>query len=673
MPSFFLAECCQRFKLDGPLSLKFSGETRMVEPIALLPLAKEALKPTSSVVDALLAPKLAQLKRWALDKNLRSRVKGALLEDVSEKYLRRLLRRVSGITSLVFQQQAVPLPQVYEPLLLEDVSKRTAYRIDRRRPASKPVHWMSLTRPGTRSFIVDGAGMGKSTFAKHLCMLELAESDRIPIFIELRRIGAGEALLEVLARDFDDLHRIFDRELFLQLLSVGRFLVILDGLDEVAGDLRSSICSQIEDLAVKADSASIIVTSRPEVPLPAMAEGKTYQFLPLNKSQAISLIEKFDAFASVDVGARLISRIDELPQHFLEKPILVALLYRSFGYNGEISPNESSFYDDLYSALFKGHDLSKGGFARIKISGLEFDGFRRLTRGFAFLLIVDPPLGMLGEASALEYVERAVALSGVRPTSNGNFLDDLLLAVPLLMRDGGELRFSHKTIGEYFAADFLSSFPRGGDLIKSIINSNRDQQFAQVILFLKTMNPQLFRREVVAPSLERFLGLSAVIDDEVIRSAKFVIGKYRMMVGGDYSIEDVGSSNMVMAGFNEAKVHVNVALDLGGDVSFLDLFIDQISDELVGKSPELSFDAFADMPRKKWFGMDELIAMGGKELEKFRAIIPTLCSFACEVHNRHAQNLLPFVISEEKVLQLLAEIRDENYASDMLQALIASK
>lgn len=362
---------------------------------AALSVAKEALKPTSGVVDALLAPKLKRLRNWASDSDLRTRIDNKRLEEAFATYMRRLLRKVSGVPTLIFPQQVLTLPAIYEPLALEERPHTTDLKrvadqsstggmapSSRRRVAE-----LSLTRPGRRSYIIDSAGMGKSTFARHLVMREMVERDRIPIFFELRRISEGAALSESLAKDLDELHQVFDREAFLLLLSVGNFLLVLDRLDEVATAARAGLCVQIEELAMKADKSAIILTSRPEVPLPTLSGARLLTFAPLSTTQAQSLVRRYDAIGQIDVGERLIARFPTLPEQFLRTPLLVALLYRSFGYNGEVSAKITSFYDELYAALYKGHDLTKAGFAREKESGLDYDAFRRLLRGFAFILI----------------------------------------------------------------------------------------------------------------------------------------------------------------------------------------------------------------------------------------------------------------------------------------------
>lgn len=641
---------------------------KMVTAVDLLPVAKEALKPASGFIDALLAPKLERVKGWARTREREKRVEAARLADASEKYLRRLLKRISSVTSLVFPQRSVPLPEVYEPLLLVDVTARISFAMSPPQGTrAKPIFWMDLTRPGARSFIIDGAGMGKSTYVKHLSMLEVSNSDRIPIFVELRRVGENESLLEALARDFDDLHQKYDRELFLSLLSVGRFLIVLDGLDEVPVEARQSLCVQIEELSLKADEASIVVTSRPEVSLPVMAGSKIFNFLPLSKSQAASLINRFDQFAGVDVGARLLHRLNELPEHFLEKPILVALLYISFGHNGEISPNESSFYDDLYAALFKGHDLSKGGFAREKVSGLEFDGFRRLTRAFAFLLIADPPSGGMTEQNAVGYIEKAMGFAGVSPVSSASFLDDLLIAVPLLSRDGSEMKFSHKTIGEYFAADFIANSQNGSSLVRSIMSSPAANQFSQVMYFLRSLHPQLFGREVILPALNRFI---SILEDEgsvAISSLRFAAGKFRISASGKAGFDDPSLSSTEQVRLRKPRP---LNFNLNNDVAFLDLFLDDLLDDVDAEDSASFFNSFQWLPEGEWFDINQLLSLEADLRARFISAIPSLVGLSL---SRRSSEWSPknCLVSLDKVIRKKEKIDTENSMAEGLSEMLA--
>lgn len=203
----------------------------MTYEAAALSIAKEAIKPTSGVIDALLAPKFKRLRTWAADRDLKARLEDPRLEIAFTTYLRRLLQRVSGITTLVFPQQVLALPTIYEPLHLRERKFDAEFVQSFGRTKDdiimdheeRRVNESVITRPRRRTYIVDSAGMGKSTFARHIVMQELITRERIPIFLELRRVSTDISLIEALAADLDEFHRPFERDMFYRLLSGGVF------------------------------------------------------------------------------------------------------------------------------------------------------------------------------------------------------------------------------------------------------------------------------------------------------------------------------------------------------------------------------------------------------------------------------------------------------------------
>lgn len=99
-----------------------------------------------------------------------------------------------------------------------------------------------LSEPGSPAplAVVSGYGRGKSTFARHLAaqMAEKALADpsvRIPILVPLGEVLDEIAIDSLLGRLFSSRHRAvnYHFKLFEELNRAGRFLVILDGFDEM--------------------------------------------------------------------------------------------------------------------------------------------------------------------------------------------------------------------------------------------------------------------------------------------------------------------------------------------------------------------------------------------------------------------------------------------------------
>jgi hypothetical protein len=460
----------------------------------------EARKPLASAVDALASPWIARLRRWATDRELQRRLEDPDLPSAFASYARRLDKRVSFLSTLV-ARDPLPFSVVYEPLWLISLLNREV------------VWGWELRREGARSFVVDDAGMGKSTYARHLVVEALKAEDLVPVLLELRRVEKGVSLKEAIAREFDDLDRQFERDLLLRLFRDGRFLFVLDGLDEVPTEQRQTLIIEIEELASGAEHSAIVLTSRPEAARPTIGGLQSLMIRPLHQHESESLVCRYDkALGGLDLGQRLISEFSLVPSRFLEIPLLVALLYRTYGYTRSISARISIFYDELYNALYKGHDLTKSGFVRPKASGLDVAEFRRLLRGFAFLVIMREKVSMRGDAEAQRFATDASHLTAVTPNSPAAFIEDLLSAVPLLVRDGLELRFVHKSVAEFFAAEYFAmGTPDGVQLIAEILSSPLNSRLTAVFDFLADIDPPLFQRAALAPFAE-MVGLHSLAE-----------------------------------------------------------------------------------------------------------------------------------------------------------------
>jgi predicted kinase len=566
-------------------------------------LATEALKPFSGLIDALLSAKLKRIRTWAERRELDSRLASRVVDTLLNTYLKRLLRRISGVTTIAFPQQLLPLTAIYEPLTLNeefsgDQSDSFEFSI-------------AVLDSGRNCVIVDSAGMGKSTFVKHLVLEILNLTTKIPIFLELRRISESETILGKLCSEIDETKSDVDERLLTKLLEDGNFVIILDGYDELPENLRPSIGEEITRLAVLSSENSLVLTSRPEVNLPEIPDSTLYHINQLNRYQAESLLRRYDAIASLDVGEKLINQLDSVNQQFLQTPLLIVLLYRTYGFNQSIATRVSSFYDEVFNALYKGHDLTKAGFARPKLSKLDTEDFRRLLRAFAFLLAARQQEVIVGKSAASTIVSEAIKLCGVQPTTPSAFFDDLLLAVPLIVNDGIEFRFIHRSLGEFFAAEFLA-YQAKGDLISRIRDGRLNNSFINCFQYLSDINPNVFRRLIVAPLAKSIITTPNPPVDPRIRSLAFIAeaafslwAEDQVKEGGTVTIPKAYPTMWYCYGTLKGKEHVLVLgipkvfrrMPEAAWLTVTDPLADQKRPEIVG----LDFDTLdPQIPLQQW-------------------------------------------------------------------------
>lgn len=650
-------------------------------------IATEALKPVSSVIDALLGPKLERIRNWSEKQELSSKLASGHVDVLLDRYLRRLLRRICGVTTIVFPQQILPLTSIYEPLTLEPRYKRNASQ-------EQSSFNVRTLEEGHNYFIVDSAGMGKSTFAKHFVLELLDLTTKIPMFLELRRIGNDETLLGKLSAEMAETKNEIDERFLLMLLDEGDFILILDGYDEIAEQSRESIGQQITQLALQCENLQIILTARPEVSLPELPDSMVFTIEPLTRTQAESLVLRYDAVANIEVGSKLIAQFDVVSERFLETPLLVVLLYRTYGFNQSIATRITSFYDEVFNALYKGHDLSKAGFSRLKVSRLDAEDFRRLLRGFSFLLAARQKDNLKSRTEGVTIVDEAIRLTSVHPSSPSAFFDDLLLAVPLLTQEGTDYRFIHRSLGEFFAAEFLSYQPNSEPIIERIRDGNLYPSFINSFQYLSEINPTLFRRLIVAPLAKSIL--ESPIRSPHTLTLRFLTSALLGLWSSDRYLESVGDESIarppkqhasfsslswIEGRFKGAPVFIAISF-VGGfrkfPIAAWEALSEVIQKNLDDQDSEYDFDFLENVVEvNQWIPIDDERILNIADHPTLTQLFHQTIDFATSLYlidrtkGRSEEQDILRILSVRSCNELLQQIRQEDETQSWLEALVA--
>jgi len=138
--------------------------------------------------------------------------------------------------------------------------------------AENLLSWIHNTEEDRPIAILGGYGMGKSTLARRLAFL-LAEDhlvnsrSRIPILIRLEEVVTDQSLEGLLGRHFTSLSVVpnYNFHTFMMLNSRGRFVILLDGFDEMKKTMSwETMRYNLEQLNRLVDSnAKVILLGRP--------------------------------------------------------------------------------------------------------------------------------------------------------------------------------------------------------------------------------------------------------------------------------------------------------------------------------------------------------------------------------------------------------------------------
>ncbi|MFA0096790.1 NACHT domain-containing NTPase [Vibrio splendidus] len=467
--------------------------------------ALEVSKPAAGLISAALKPYIKKVEAWAEDKSLNSQLSEEHLNNIFSQYITDLAHRVSEITSIAFPQHQLSIFSTYEPLKLywnPAVGERRLLETD------------DILKLDSGSFIIkDGAGVGKSTFSKHLVSSILHKHAKIPILLELRNIPPESSLMDALSSELDTICTKFPNDLFLKLVQRGDFVMILDGFDEVQLERQEDLAKQINSLSSRARKNTLFVTTRPQDIIPSISQSVLLEFSEFNEVQCKSLLRRYDTYCGLDIGEKLIKQLEFVPDKFIKTPLLVSLLYRTFGVNNSIANSISTFYEEVYSALYKGHDLlNKNGYSRQKKSGLDYEKFRTLLRSLCYYMLVNRTTSFKSWSEAIDFIDNAIKLKKVDVTSSASFLDDLLTSVPLMIREGNEYKFLHKTIIEYFAAEYIIYSKNSTTTMDKIFNGKLSSGFEKVFDFIKDIDLSLFHSIVTVKYAKEIISLKDEFD-----------------------------------------------------------------------------------------------------------------------------------------------------------------
>lgn len=489
-------------------------------------------------------------------------------EEIIREYLKRSYEYNAKMNTIVFRGEQKTIFDLYIPLTLI-----RGGRDDREEIVINENALDSLEKYG-KIMIVDSAGMGKSTLAKYISVQSIIKGDYIPVVIELRKLSNEKDIWKYLCELFDMINQSIEYNDIKNLIKKGGFLIIFDGYDEIADDLRSSVISQITEFTTKADKNMYILTSREEEDLCSFGDFLEYRIKPLSLEEAFELIRKYGK--NGDRAKKLINVISQERKNFtvltefLINPLLVSLLYRTYEYKEELPYKKVEFYRQVYEALFNDHDKSKDAYVRPKKCGLAIREFESVLRYFAFFSMQKWCLEYENVQDLLSDVKEAIETSpGINNVKAEDFVHDILHAVPIFQKDGGAYRWAHKSFMEYFAAQCIylemdTSIKEA--LLKNMSTSEKGAKYYNILDFYYDMDLKAARKYVMKPFLEKYIGAydemklsieerGLVISDElldIVSSAYFFLA-YKIIYSKKYEIEEKDGEESAMQYFAYAQ------------------------------------------------------------------------------------------------------------------------
>lgn len=439
--------------------------------------------------------------------------------EIRTKYIEKHVSNALRMRTLHQREHDILLNDIYFPLTIINAANRDEFIVNDECILS---HSRILN-------IIGIAGQGKSTILRKLFQNEIRLNNRIPFFLELRRIENGTILdyfkstLESLGVDINRSNNHVEL-----LLQSGKIILMLDGFDEVKSHARHEILSQITELNIRYNCPAI-VTSRPETEVCRETSINNLLVKGLDEESQLGILK---VLSNQNEFKELSSIIRDNPQlkETLKTPILINLLYVCYPYWDELPSNVVEFYNKLYVTLYLKHDRMKS-WARERKSTLNTDDSLWCFSALCYFSMKDE-FFEFDTISLAKYAKKAINAAGFDIKECENFVDDIINITCLIQQDGlDRYVFLHKSVQEFHAAYTISNLPKeiNKQFYDSITeNLSLNDKFDNVLNFLHYIDKDAFQKYISIEYFEK-LGLAGIVDLELDDVCDFIINKTKKL------------------------------------------------------------------------------------------------------------------------------------------------
>jgi len=404
------------------------------------------------------------------------------------------------------------------------------------------------------NFVIKGiAGQGKSIFLRHLFIREIEKAQRIPVFIELRRIQNGDTLLGHISQFLDILNIGFNLKTFKSLVESGKFIFFFDAYDEIQEHLRLKILNEIENLASNSLNTQFIISTRPNTDIEMSPLFSVVTLDNLQKKEYEIVIDRLSD--DVDFADSLKSAIKSHKANIsdlLITPLLVTLLIISYKSYQTLPEQMSDFYDSIFLILLKRHDGTKPGFIRVRRCHLNDTQYREIFDALCFQAkkYSEP----YHYRTVYEMVDSAMSITGDTDDPEC-YLDDIKKVTCLLLEEGDSYRFIHRSVNEYYAASFVKNLEELNSkrFYSACIPKETYLLWEQEIRFLSEIDRYRYLKYYYVPLIKSLFNIEKSFNP-VTKDASTIVDK--MYTALDHIIIFIGKDQLLRVsgmGFNDER------------------------------------------------------------------------------------------------------------------------
>ncbi|NMG18448.1 NACHT domain-containing protein [Brasilonema bromeliae] len=402
------------------------------------------------------------------------------------------------------------------------------------------VSGLTVLAKNTNLMVLGKPGSGKTTYLQHIvteCNEGRLQPHRIPVLIKLREfVDDGRKFEYSLERYLTQQWRLSEAETEL-VLSQGKALILLDGLDEVTGVDGRVISKQIKQFTRTYPQNQLIVTCRTQSQESRFERFDYVEVADFDETQVNAFAKHWFKAVCSDAEEGQAKARQFLDKLYIEEnkpirelaitPILLSLTCAVFQVQGKFYSKRSKLYEEGLELLLEKWDKSR----EIERDEIYRDlSVERKQELLSYLAVkkFEQPQYVLFEQEEIEgYIAEFLEIS--RRDSRV-----VLRAIEaqhglLIERAQKVWSFSHLTFQEYFVAKWFCERSNWNDLVNHIIEMNWREIFLLVVMMYEPVDVLLQLMKQKADHL--------VVDESKIQKFLFWIFQTSQIVDFPYKLE----------------------------------------------------------------------------------------------------------------------------------------
>lgn len=458
----------------------------------------------------------------------------------AEESYRRSLHSNLSTTKVLGNPTPISIENIYTDVYVHD--RPSALRVfsqdfmdgefanKRALPAMERHHAIDISRTGENLFVLGRPGSGKTTFLKYLALLACRGNiSRVPIFISLKDLtDSKKGIIEFIDEQFDICGFPDAAPFVLTLLTKGKAILLLDGLDEVGDQYgsRSQLIKEVSNLAKKYRECQFCLTCRTAATDYSFEQFKYLEIADFTSDQQKTFIKQWYSDKS-EIRTRFEHGWNDSYNDSLRElgktPLLLTLLCLSFDQTLSFPARQVDLYKEAIDALLRKWDSSR--------LIVRDDFYKNLSHSRREHLLESVASNFYFASKAVfrrEELEARVLnyLSGL-PDKEASTQADARTVVKQIEAQHGLIverakaiySFSHLTIQEFLTASHLVKKPTNRTFSELARLGLSDPKWREVVLFTAGLLPSaddllsemaigLDKLRGVDPGVLKFLTLS---------------------------------------------------------------------------------------------------------------------------------------------------------------------